>query len=398
MNFSRRSYLKAIGAAGVAAGAVGSTQAASDPGRIDLKIFANQELFDAIVNRDAPEPFDEVFSEEGYRLNMERAARFADHAFSDLSRAWGLQEPTVEIEFEPLPITGDPDEPDNLIHYYENFWYWARDNEDQLAADGNLLMTPAYAGGLGASPTCHFDGDKSDCTFDDYDVSVMGNGHYLLMFDAYKALGRFDDIDRSGYGDVDGDGRFEDLTKDGKLGFLDVTEFLNEHEEIGPTEWFDFDGSGRVDFLDVVDLLYQEEDFENDLAVRERHGYNSAYYTGNVVTHELGHNAGLKHNMGEMYVDDDGKTVVTVMTQGYEPDFAGQTNRGGKNFAEIDENTEFRLLPRFSDTIKAHPEWFYDETDVDATVSTASDGDSGQNRPPKPVIDPDSGDQPVEGF
>jgi hypothetical protein len=218
------------------------------------------------------------------------------------------------------------------------------------------------------------------------------------MFDAFRAFEKFDEINKSGYGDVDGDALFEDLTQDGKLGFLDVTEFLYTFDEVEPRQWFDFDGSGSVDFLDVIDLLYEEGDFENDLAIRERHGYNAAYYYGNVVAHELGHNIGLKHDMGEIYVDDDGKTVVTVMTQGYESDFSGQTNRGGKEFAEIDGETELRLLPRFSDTIKAHPEWFFDEIDADSTVKTASQGDSNRNQPPQPVIDPENDEKSVSGF
>ena len=56
-------------------------------------------------------------------------------------------------------------------------------------------------------------------------------------------------------GDLDGDGRYEDVNGNGRADFDDAVELFDGMEAVDDESKYDFDGNGRLDFTDVVSLF-----------------------------------------------------------------------------------------------------------------------------------------------
>lgn len=74
-------------------------------------------------------------------------------------------------------------------------------------------------------------------------------------------------------------------------------------------------------------------------------------YSRMIALHEVGHNLGLKHDMGELKVEND-KTVVTPMMAGYVDKFKGSANYFGKKIPNIEKDTNIEYQTYLNQDIK----------------------------------------------
>ena len=144
---------------------------------------------------------------------------------------WGDQWPEMGMSFGEAPY----DDP-GVAHLYV-------DEQDRYDVnEWAINYTAPVFWLLAEATTLDAEGDEDDDDDDDDDEPV--------------------DLDVNGDGnpaqDLSGDGLYEDVTGDGRLGFDDVVTFFEEHES--PTvqdnvDLFDFSGNGRVSFDDVIALF-----------------------------------------------------------------------------------------------------------------------------------------------
>lgn len=85
--------------------------------------------------------------------------------------------------------------------------------------------------------------------------------------------------------------------------------------------------------------------------VEDTIGFYYPGYSRMVALHEVSHNLGLKHNMGELKMEDD-KAIVTPMMAGYVDKFKGDTNYFGKKMPNVGEETDIECQTYLNQDIK----------------------------------------------
>lgn len=320
------------------------------PNEIDVRIFVDDSLPTHTAINDEATAFEAA----------DVASWYIESALRQLERSWDLDGVTVDIyrdSFVSLDLPDDPSTRDELFAFRD----WLREHPEHRAADSNLYLSSMYGGGIAFAPRCHL---TNSCeTRFEADAAVCRVAYTLPYMHKYGKNTSKVPMD------VDADGLYEDVDMDGQFTFDDVVE-LSFEVGTGSVNGFDVDSfdfaeDGEFDFGDV-EALAGSPNMGKKPSKPVRMLYKASLFTfpAHAAVHEVGHNIGLHHDMGEGWTDAGNNVASSVMLSNYiyEDSFQGTHNRFGNQRPTLDnEEQDVRYFYEFSDGIKANKDLFYDE-------------------------------------